>query len=222
MIFGRVFALVVVAAPVAWQGESVVAVTRAVAHSVQTDTVPRGFTDADTRFMQGMIIHHAQALVMADLLRTRSGSDRMHLLGERITVSQQDEIAMMRHWLEDRRQTAPFVQTKYMAHDTTGMSHDMERHMALMPGMLTSAQLTQLANANGPEFDRLFLVGMIRHHEGALTMVSALFSSKGAGQESQIFGFASDVDSEQRAEIARMHGMLKTMASTTPMRKRPK
>jgi uncharacterized protein (DUF305 family) len=154
------------------------------------------FTPADVRFMQGMIGHHAQAVEMTDLLAVRTDREDMKLLGRRIALSQADEIAMMRRWLEARRQSLP----------------DPHAHHggALMPGMLTAEEIARLAAASGAEFDRLFLEGMIRHHEGALTMVQDLFAQPGAGQESEIFAFASDVDADQRMEIDRMRAMLVT------------
>jgi uncharacterized protein (DUF305 family) len=153
-------------------------------------------TDADIRFMQGMIGHHAQALEMTALLRSRSSSDDMRKLAQRIDVSQADEIKMMQAWLA--RRGAPLPDPH--AHHANGA--------ALMPGMLSADDMAQLAAAKGPAFDRLFLQFMIRHHEGALTMVKDLFATPGAGQESDIFAFASDVDADQRMEIDRMRAML--------------
>jgi uncharacterized protein (DUF305 family) len=153
------------------------------------------FTPADVKFMQGMIGHHAQAVEMTDLLATRTNREDMKMLAQRIAVSQNDEMNMMRRWLEVRGQAQPNPH----AHHMPGM---------LMPGMLTQEEMAALAAAKGPEFDRLFLEGMIKHHGGALTMVQELFASPGAGQESEIFAFASDVDADQRMEIDRMRAML--------------
>jgi uncharacterized protein (DUF305 family) len=156
-------------------------------------------TAADVRFMQGMIGHHAQAVEMVALIPTRTSRDDMRLLGQRIGVSQADEINMMQHWLESRGQEIP-------------SPHAMHMHGAtLMPGMLTAEEMNRLAEAKGAEFDRLFLEGMIKHHAGALTMVQELLSTPGAGQESEIFAFASDVDADQRMEIDRMNAMLKEL-----------
>jgi uncharacterized protein (DUF305 family) len=162
--------------------------------------LPRpSFTAADVKFMQGMIGHHAQAIEMTDLLRTRANSEEMRKLGLRIEVSQADEITMMQHWLAARGQEVPGP-------------HAMHMHGAtLMPGMLSVEEMTRLAEAKGTGFDRLFLEGMIKHHEGALTMVRDLFSTPGAGQDSEIFAFASDVDADQRMEIDRMAVMLKEL-----------
>lgn len=154
-------------------------------------------TAADVRFMQGMIGHHAQAVEMTTLLTSRTASDDMRKLARRIEVSQADEITMMQRWLEARGQEIPGPHAHHMAGAT------------LMPGMLTQAEMDRLADAKGAEFDRLFLEGMIQHHEGALVMVQELFATQGAGQESDIFAFASDVDADQRMEIDRMRGMLK-------------
>lgn len=154
-------------------------------------------TAADVRFMQGMIGHHAQAVEMTALLASRTTSADMGQLGRRIEVSQADEIKMMQRWLEARGQEVPGAHAHHMASAT------------LMPGMLTQPEMDHLAGAKGAEFDRLFLEGMIKHHEGALVMVKELFATPGAGQESEIFAFASDVDADQRMEIERMRGMLK-------------
>ena len=155
-----------------------------------------GFTEADVRFMQGMIGHHAQALEMTELLKTRTARDDMKLLALRIEVSQRDEIKLMQQWLRDRGQSVPDEHAHH-AHDAK-----------LMPGMLTAEEMARLAAAKGPEFDRLFLEGMIKHHEGALVMVRELMSQPGAAQNSEIFAFASDVESDQSMEINRMRAML--------------
>jgi uncharacterized protein (DUF305 family) len=162
------------------------------------ESMPRpGFTAADVKFMQGMIGHHSQAIEMVELLKTRTADSGLHQLGERIQVSQQDEIKLMEAWLRDRGQEVPGP-------------HAMHMHGAtLMPGMLSAEEMAQLAAAKDAEFDRLFLKGMIKHHGGALTMVQELFSSPGAGNDSDIYAFASDVEADQRMEINRMSGMLK-------------
>jgi uncharacterized protein (DUF305 family) len=173
------------------------AATRAISADRAVDLSKVQYTPADVRFMQGMIGHHAQAIEMVALVPSRTASEDMKRLALRIEVSQADEIAMMKHWLEDRRQTLPDP-------------HAHHRHGAtLMPGMLTADEMGRLAAASGVEFDKLFLAGMIRHHEGALTMVQELYAGgQGAGQESEIYAFASDVDADQRMEIDRMRGML--------------
>lgn len=156
-------------------------------------------TPADVRFMQGMISHHAQAVEMVALIPARTSREDMRLLGKRIDVSQADEIKMMQHWLEVRGQQIP-------------SEHALHMHGAtLMPGMLTPEEMERLAAAKGAEFDRLFLEGMIKHHAGALAMVDELFSTPGAGQEVEIFSFASDVDADQRMEIDRMAAMLNSL-----------
>jgi uncharacterized protein (DUF305 family) len=160
--------------------------------------------DADTRFMQGMIAHHAQAVEMVALIPTHSSRANMRLLGQRIDVSQRDEIAMMRRWLQDHHQEVPDA-------DAHHEHQSMSGHEMLMPGMLTNDQMTRLANATGAAFDTLFLEGMIQHHEGALAMVAQLFATAGAGQQSQVFAFATDVDADQRAEINRMRALLATL-----------
>ena len=146
--------------------------------------------------MQGMIGHHAQALEMTALLKSRSTSEDMQKLALRIELSQADEIRMMQDWLKRRGEALPDPHAHH-AHGAT-----------LMPGMLTQQEMSTLAAAKGDEFDRLFLEYMIKHHAGALVMVEELFSTPGAGQESEIFAFASDVDADQRMEIERMGAML--------------
>ena len=128
----------------------------------------------------------------------------MKLLAKRIEVSQIDEIGMMKAWLQARGEPLPD------AH-----AHHAGDH-ALMPGMLTQAEMKRLASAKGVEFDRLFLEGMIKHHLGALTMVKELFSSPGAGQDAEIFAFASEVDADQSMEIDRMSAMLATLKAPGP------
>lgn len=154
------------------------------------------FTADDVAFMQGMIGHHQQAIEMTELLTTHTDSDEMRKLGQRIQLSQADEVSMMRRWLEVRHAPLPD-------------EHAMHVHGAmLMPGMLSPEEMARLDAARGADFDRLFLEGMIKHHGGALTMVSELFAKPGAAQDSDIFAFASDVDGDQRMEIARMATML--------------
>jgi len=153
-------------------------------------------TPADVKFMQGMIGHHQQAVEMVALIPTHSTRDDLRLLGHRIELSQADEIKMMKRWLEVRGQEIPG-------------EHAMHMHGAtLMPGMLSPEEMERLAAAKGAEFDRLFLEGMMKHHGGAITMVNELFATPGAGQEVEIFSFASDVDADQRMEIDRMGAML--------------
>jgi uncharacterized protein (DUF305 family) len=133
---------------------------------------------------------------MTNLLETRTKSDAMRRLAERIEVSQADEIRMMQQWLRDHGQPVPDEHAHH-AHGAT-----------LMPGMLSAEEMARLAAATGPEFDRLFLASMIKHHQGALAMVKTLRASPGAAQESEINRFASDVDADQRMEIDRMAAML--------------
>ncbi|MFI5178614.1 MAG: DUF305 domain-containing protein [Vicinamibacterales bacterium] len=160
---------------------------------------------ADVQFMQGMIHHHAQALDMTDLIPSRTTKEDMQLLGKRISISQTDEIKMMQRWLQERGQDVPSVEPHTMGGMTT---HGMTMPNMLMPGMLTQEEMEKLAAAKGAAFERLFLEGMIKHHEGALTMVKELFSKSGAAQDSAIFAFASDVEADQLIEIRRMRGML--------------
>lgn len=188
--------------------DSAAAPVRTAPDSVAHRTDPAPVVDPDTRFMQGMIVHHAQAVAMVALIPTHTNRADLALLGQRIDVSQRDEIAMMRRWLQDHHREVPVVDPQHEHENMAG--HDMMTMPAMpaMPGMLTREQMTRLESATGAAFDTLFLQGMIQHHEGALTMVAQLFATPGAGQQSQVFAFASDVDADQRAEINRMRALL--------------
>lgn len=178
---------------------------------------PPSYTAADVRFMQGMIGHHAQALAMTALIPTRSSRQDIRMLGQRIQVSQKDEIAMMQQWLRDRHQQVPTRDAQPGGQTMAGNSMNMPGMTmsdTLMPGMLTSEQLAELAKTTGDEFDKLFLADMIRHHEGALVMVKSLLGTTGSGQEAEVFRFASEVDTDQRAEIARMNALLDTLSAS--------
>jgi uncharacterized protein (DUF305 family) len=167
--------------------------------------------------MQGMIGHHAQALAMTALIPTRSSRQDIRLLGQRIQVSQKDEIAMMQQWLRDRHQQVPARDAQPGGQTMAGNSMNMPGMAmsdTLMPGMLTSEQLAELAKSTGDDFDKLFLADMIRHHEGALVMVKSLLGTTGSGQEAEVFRFASEVDTDQRAEIARMNALLDTLSAS--------
>ena len=157
------------------------------------------YTGADIKFMQGMIGHHAQAVEMVALVPARTSSNGVRTLALRIDVSQQDEMTMMREWLQARGQRIPDPRAHHMMGAT------------LMPGMLSPEEMASLAAATGAAFDRLFLEGMIKHHSGAITMVHELFTVEGAGQTPEMFSYASDVDADQRMEIDRMGSMLKEL-----------
>jgi uncharacterized protein (DUF305 family) len=161
----------------------------------------RRFTAADISFMSGMIAHHAQAVLIAGWAPTHGASPSLQALCERIVVGQKDEIAFMQNWLRDRDQEAP-------SGDTTQARMPGMHHQMMMPGMLTDEQLGQLDQARGVEFDRLFLKDMIRHHQGALTMVQQLFGTPGAAQDDLVFKFASDMNADQTIEIERMNKMI--------------
>jgi uncharacterized protein (DUF305 family) len=160
----------------------------------------------DVEFMQGMIMHHAQAVEMTALVESHTENKDIRLLGARISKSQSDEIKFMKRWLESRGESVSPPVPKMPGMDMPG--HDMSSHHMTMPGMLTAKQMEALRKARGAEFDRLFLTGMIQHHNGALIMVKDLFDTAGAGQDAELFNFASDVDSGQRAEIKIMQTML--------------
>lgn len=149
-------------------------------------------------------MHHAQAVEMTALIESRSDNKEVRSLGARISRSQADEIDFMRRWLLTRGESV----SSSMSHGSHTPGMDMSNHEMLMPGMLTAKQMAALKEAKGEEFDRLFLTGMIQHHAGALIMVKDLFETAGAGQDAELFNFATEVDSGQRAEIKIMQTML--------------
>ncbi len=176
-------------------------------------TAPPAPLDVDIAFMQGMIHHHAQAVEMVDLLRIRGQSKELMAFGEKIAISQTDEIQFMKQWLEEHGEpsTMGHGHMDHMDHmaGMKGMEPlDSMAGMPPMPGMLTPEQMKTLASARRAEFDRLFLTGMIQHHTGALTMVDDLFRNPAAGQDSVLFDFATDVTNTQSAEIKIMQKML--------------
>lgn len=185
------------AAPGSGQGE-LAAIAQA-----RADSLRHPYTTADVHFMSSMVGHHAQAIVMSRWAPTHGASASVQTLAARIINAQQDEIATMQQWLRDRLQPVPEARPAGMKMMMNGVEHEM-----LMPGMLTEAQMKELDQAKGPEFDRLFLIFMIQHHRGAVSMVKDLFDSYGAGQDEIVFKFASDVNVDQSTEIARMQKML--------------
>jgi uncharacterized protein (DUF305 family) len=176
----------------------------------RADSLRHPYTEADIRFMSGMIGHHAQAIVMAGWAPTHGAGPSVRTLAERIVNAQQDEIATMQQWLRDRRQPVPEARPAGMKMMMNGVEHEM-----LMPGMLTADQMRELDQAKGPEFDRLFLTFMIQHHRGAVSMVKDLFGSYGAAQDETVFKFANDVNVDQTTEIARMDTMLGALPPET-------
>ncbi len=178
-------------------------------YRMRTDSARSRFTPADVRFMTGMIAHHAQALVMANLAPTHDASPPIRRLTARILNAQQDEIATMQRWLRDRGQPVPEVRVEGTTFEIRGVDPPMTR----MPGMLTPEQMRELDAARGREFDRLFLTDMIQHHRGAVTMVHDLFATDGAAQDEQAFKLASDIQVDQATEIARMERMLAELSA---------
>jgi len=187
-------------------GSAVTQAPRSPAEVVAADNGIAPFTKADVDFVSGMIGHHAQAVLMAGWAQSHGASASVQALCERIVVAQRDEIRFMQRWLRERKLPVPDGDTSHMM--MAGMD------MKLMPGMLTAEQLTELDKARGSDFDRLFLKYMIQHHEGAITMVNTLFGSSGAGQDEDVFKFASDVYADQTTEINRMNVMLQAIPST--------
>jgi uncharacterized protein (DUF305 family) len=161
--------------------------------------------------MQGMIFHHSQAVEMTAMIPSHTENKELRSLGARISISQSDEIKFMKRWLAARGESVPQAMPDMPGMEMPGMDMPHEtphENMALMPGMLTPQQMDALRKAKGAEFDHLFLVGMIQHHNGALTMVKDLFDTAGAGQDAELFNFATDADNTQRAEIRIMQNML--------------
>ena len=163
------------------------------------------YTDADLRFMQGMIIHHAQAVRMSGLVPQRTDYEALKILSQRIGISQRDEITLMQNWLRRRGEEVP----------EPDYSYPLDSEVPMMAGMLTADEMQALAAASGRRFDRLFLKGMIQHHRGALVMVDALLGSQGAAQDPLIFEFASEVAGVQRSQISRMRTLLYEMDAET-------
>jgi uncharacterized protein (DUF305 family) len=178
-------------------------------YHARMDSARMTFTEADVHFMSGMIGHHAQALVMAGLAPGNGASPTIQTLSARIINAQKDEIATMQQWLSDRNQTVPEVEIN----GTNLMVHGAD-HALHMPGMLTPDQMRELEAARGPDFDRLFLMYMIQHHNGAVTMVHELFATDGAAQEDVAFKLASDIQVDQITEINRMELMLEALPAT--------
>jgi uncharacterized protein (DUF305 family) len=177
------------------------------------DSAARAFAPADVEFMQGMVPHHAQAVIMAGWAASHGARADVQRLCLRIAAAQSDEIAMMRRWLRERKQEVPDSNATRHVMKMDGMVHEM-----MMPGMLTDAQMAALDRARGPVFDRLFLEGMIGHHRGAIAMVETLLRNGNAGHDETVFRFANDVVSDQSAEITVMLRMLETVPPLSPDR----
>lgn len=179
-------------------------------YRARTDSARTRFVEADAAFMTGMIVHHAQALLMAALAPDRGASASVRTLAARITNAQRDEIALMQRWLRDR--SLPVPEPHVMG--TTLMVHGAGDRAHHMPGMLTDEQLRALDQARDTAFDRAFLTFMIQHHQGAVAMVDTLIATEGAARDPETFRLASDVRVDQETEIARMERMLRAMTPT--------
>jgi uncharacterized protein (DUF305 family) len=190
-------------AQAAEQGKATVQGEAAAMAKARADSALHPYTEADVRFMSGMIGHHAQAIVMAGWAESHAASPSVRTLAERIINAQRDEIKTMQTWLRDRGKPVPEASPQGIKMVMDGVEHEM-----LMPGMLTPEQMKELDSARGKEFDRLFLTDMIQHHSGAVQMVKELFDTYGAAQDDLVFKFASDVNVDQTTEIERMRRML--------------
>jgi len=175
--------------------------------SADTRAVLPAKSAKDVEFMKGMIMHHAQAVEMTALIEERTKSKDIRLLSARISQSQSDEMTFMTRWLTARGETSAMNPSAADSSHSHGSHHSAVAEMR-MPGMLSSKQMTDLKAARDAEFDTLFLSGMIQHHRGALAMVKDLFDTAGAGQDAEIFSFATDVDTGQIAEIKIMQTIL--------------
>lgn len=176
------------------------------------------FTDADVAFMQHMIVHHAQAVEMVELQKTRGENPRANLLGRRIALSQEAEMELMRGWLTERGLPLDMPGMDHGSHG--GMDHNAHAAHAghgaaasaedtpVMAGMLTPRQMRALAAASGAEFDHLFLTGMIQHHQGAIDMVRDLMATPDAAEDTVLSDFSAAVVADQSAEILRMQSLL--------------
>ncbi len=177
------------------------------------DSAARAFAPADVEFMQGMVPHHAQAVIMAAWAASHGARADVQRLCLRVGAAQSDEIQMMRRWLRERKQDVPDSNATRHVMKMDGMNHEM-----MMPGMLSDEEMAQLDRARGSAFDRLFLNGMIGHHRGAIAMVTTLFQNGNAGHDETVFRFANDVVSDQSAEITVMLRMLETVPPYSPDR----
>lgn len=158
------------------------------------------YTEADVAFVQGMVPHHQQALEMTALAADRAGDPGITAMAERIEVTQVAEIEQLEGWLTERGESV------------SGMHAGHSDGAHGMPGMLTPQEMARLERASGPRFDRLFLQGMIRHHEGAVVMVESLLTGGEGGQESEVFQLASNIGTDQQVEIAAMKRTLAGLA----------
>ena len=177
----------------------------------RADSIRHPYTKADIDFANGMILHHAQTVRIANWCPSHGASADVLTLCARIINAQVDEIHRMQQWLVDRRQPISTPDTTRAAAmpNMPGM-HGMHSD-STMPGMLTPAGLDSLDAVRGRAFDRLFLSSMIHHHQGAVAMVNRLYGTRGAGQDDVIFKLASDISADQTTEIARMQRLLATI-----------
>ena len=203
--FVAVSLVALLAAPVAQERQTSKPDAKAPAKTVMLSApgIEQPFSQADVDFMQGMIPHHAQAVKMGRWAPTRGSNKQLLVLCERIVVGQADEIKLMQQWLSDRGQEVPAADSMRHKMKMGDMVHEM-----LMPGMMTDEEMAALEKARGKEWDRLFLVGMIKHHEGAIKMVEELMNTQGGATGDDMFKFASDVFADQSTEIEVMKQML--------------
>lgn len=177
------------------------------------DSSRMSFTEADVKFMVGMIAHHAQALIMSRLAPENNASAEIRTLASRIINAQKDEIASMQQWLRDRDQPVPEFEINGIDLIVTidGEPYTMYKKMR---GVLSDRQIRELSEAKGNDFNRLFLKYMIEHHSGAVHMVHNLFNTDGAAQDERAFRLASDIQVDQKTEIERMRMMLDQLPSS--------
>jgi len=159
------------------------------------------YSPNDVQFMQDMIPHHNQAVQMSDLVTDRTNRQELNDVAGRIDASQLDEIEFMQGWLSSRGEPVP----EPTAHDAMHTSHKMA-------GMASPEQMADLAQAEGTDFDRMFLTLMIAHHEGAVKMVEELLEQPGSAYDPVLFEFTNDVTNDQTAEIERMNALLASLS----------
>ena len=173
------------------------------------------FTADDAAFLEGMRAHHLQALEMTALVPERAGREDLRLFAERMHISQEGEVELIDGWLEEHEAALERTGEGHASHDDdAGHGAEHGGHTD-MPGMLTPAELEAMEAATGERFVQLFLIGMTKHHQGALTMVGDLLSTEGAAADPRLFQFASDVDADQRIELDRMQRIAQTVAPPT-------
>ena len=169
-----------------------------------TNIANTSYIEADVKFLQGMIVHHEQAILMSSMVGKRTNNPTIVDLADRIDASQEDEISFMEGWLKDRDENIPGENDHHKMDHHDMSHHDMDMHLEMV-GMASPEQLNKLENSKSTDFDRLFLQLMIAHHDGALEMVKELKKFSGAAYDPILNEFVSDLVNDQGVEIERMN-----------------